>query len=373
MVVIVALATPSRAGTPGLRLPAPVTIETGAARFQLERDGLVRRLPRHVLPFPPDAAWFPGTGVWYAIRHRRLVVGRWEKPLWRASGEYPARYRFGVGAIGEHTVAYSYRRHGAEWLYVSPLTGRERRIARNEFPLGWTNGGFYVYRYRGRQLLLRGKTGVLEATLVRLPASYFYDRTTENLYFIAQGRLWRAHGAVVRAMTSLARLGLLPQRPDAEIIPVGPLVELLTNGRLILLHADGTLFAETRLPNPHESISSAVAVASGARAVAYTVATGSSSNEETIYILHAGARAAIVLDREPADLGGCVSGAAVQWHGRWLLYTASGGYLAVIDSTRRRPQIDLTAIEQSLSGNRSGVSAYWSGDRPVGLTSTFHP
>ena len=362
--MIGALATPSRAGTPGLRLPAPITIETGTARFQIERDGLVRRLPRRVLPFPPDVAWFPGTGVWYAIRHRHLVVGRWEKPLWRSSGEYRARYQFGVVTIGERTVAYSYRRHGAEWLYVSPLAGRERRVARNEFPLGWTRGGFYAYRYGGRQLLLRGKTGALEATVVRMPATYFYDRTTESLYFIARGTLWRAQGAAVKAMASLAGVGLPPRKPDAEIVPLGSLLELLTNGRLIVLHADGTLFAATRLPDPHEAISSEVAVAPDASAVAYTVAIGTSTNEETVYVLRAGARAAIALNREPAELGGCVSGATVRWHGRWLLYSATGGYLAVIDSARKRPQIDLSAIAQRLSGNRNGISAYWSGHGP---------
>jgi hypothetical protein len=49
-----------------------------------------------------DAAgvsWFPGTGTWFAIRRRHLVVGRGRRTLWRSHEEIAAS-RLGVIAAG---------------------------------------------------------------------------------------------------------------------------------------------------------------------------------------------------------------------------------------------------------------------------------
>ncbi|MBV9366539.1 MAG: hypothetical protein JO046_02250 [Solirubrobacterales bacterium] len=366
-------ASASPAGTTtraAVRLPAPITIDAGARRFQVERNGDIRSVPPRILPFPRDVAWVPGTGAWYAIRHRHLIVGRWRRTLWRSSGQYQGTLPIGIVTIGHHAVAFSYRTAGAERLYVSSLDGHERRVAPNEFPLGWTSGGFYAYRYRGHLLLLRTDMGALERVVVRSPASYVYDRTTQSLYFIAGGSVMWAHGGVNEPLASLRRLQLPVRKPDVELDPLGRLVELLTNQRLILLNLDGSLFAETKLPAPAGELAGTVAVAPDGRAVAYTSLSNSGSSgstgTETVYVLRAGGHIATAVRREHAPDSGCVIQADIQWHGRWLLYSATGGYLSVVDSTARRPATELTNIARRLtSPSSSAFSAYWSGEPPA--------
>jgi hypothetical protein len=82
-------------------------------------------------------------------------------------------------------------------------------------------------------------------------------------------------------------------------------------------------------------------------------------------MLRAGARAACPPYRQRIENSGCERGAGVQWHGHWLLYTTSDGYLAVLDSTRRHRAIRLRPIVRSLPGHPEGISAYWTGQAPA--------
>lgn len=87
---------------------------------------------------------------------------------------------------------------------------------------------------------------------------------------------------------------------------------------------------------------------------------------ETVYVIRAGAHAAPTLYRQRIAGGNpCGRAAGVQWHGRWLLYTTSGGTLVVLDSTGRHHAIELSPLVRNLPGHSNGISAYWTGQAPA--------
>jgi hypothetical protein len=350
------------------RIPGPITIVAGRTALRIGRDGRVERVRPAPQPFPRDGAWFPGTDTWYAIRAGHLVVGRGRKALWRSRELFAGRDRPGVVAAGPSGVAYQHDHK----LYVAALGGAERPVARRELPLGWTAGGLYTYSYGRRALLLRSDSGGLVQVLARLAPSSNYAVAGGTLYFIDRGVLSSARGAQTRRLASLRALGLAA---TAWMQPLGPLVELQDQRRLVVVRDDGSLFASIPLPriDGHaENISSSLETASRATAVAFTAAYGHGADPnagrgprgtETVYVLRAGGRGAQALHTERLQFAVCERGADVQWRGRWLLYGNSEGHVAVIDSTGRHRAIELTSVARRLAGARSGLSAYWSGGR----------
>jgi hypothetical protein len=269
-----------------------------------------------------------------------------------------------------HTVAFQHDHK----LYLARLVGgAERPVANREMPLGWAPGGLYTYRYQGRQLLLRSDTGALLRTIARGPLGSNYFVTDGSLYFIVHGILMTARGARIQQLGSVASLGL----SDPWWQPVGPLLELEDNSRLVVLRPDGSVFASTPLPRRNgrtESISSSLVVAPDASAVAFTGASGladdpatarGATGTETVYLLRAGARTATPEHTEGVAFKVCERGAGLQWHGSWLLYSNSEGHLAAIDTAGTRRAIELGGLVRSLPGTRTGFSANWSG-QPAG-------
>jgi hypothetical protein len=255
-------------------------------------------------------------------------------------------------------------------LYLARLRGAERPIAHRELPLGWTTGGLYTYRYQGRQLLLRSDTGGLVKVIARRPLGSDYYAANGSLYFISRGLLMSAHGARVERLVSLNRLGL-SAAPSLQ--PLERLVELQDDHRLVVVRPHGSVFAWTGLPlshGPAESISSSLVIAPGARAVAFTAASGQAGDPaagrahgtETVYLLRSGSRAAIPQHSEPTSFG-CERWASLAWHGKWLLYSSTAGNLAVIDTSMARRAIELGSLVRNLSGTGARFSAYWSGQR----------
>lgn len=358
----------------GGRLPAPVTIAPGgifgSTAFRVGRDGRIRRIPAPATPWPREASYFPGTGTWYMLENRHLVVGRGRKALWRSRGEVPSRNQLGVIAAGTRAVAFQ-REHK---LYIAPLGGAERPVADRELPLGWTTGGLYTYRYQGRQLLLRRDTGALVKVIARRPLGSDYQVAGGSLYFISRGVLMSAHGASVERLASLSDLGL---SEDSWLQPLGRWVELQDNHRLVVVEPDGSVFASTSPPRTRgqtDTISSALAVAPGEGAVAFTAASGRtaqpssalpSSGVETVYLLRSGAHAAIPVHRDRVTFAPCERGASLQWHGHWLLYSATEGNVAAIDTADFRRTIQLGRLIKALPGLRDGFGAYWSAQAPV--------
>ena len=250
-------------------------------------------------------------------------------------------------------------------------------MASGEYPLGWSRGGLYTRAGRGGELLLRGDTGALRATLARQVYTYAYDHSSGSLYFIAHGSLVRADGLTQHRIASLAQLGLAPGR-TLQLQPLGRLVALEDTHRLVVVRADGVLFASTRLPRGrtrHDDISTELSAASTAQAVAFTATRGNtaygSHGNETVYLLTPGAHAARPIHSERVSFAICERGADVAWHGRWLLYSNSEGNTALIDTTRPQHAIELTRIVHHLpgiSGDEGNLdfTASWSG-HPTGL------
>jgi hypothetical protein len=356
----------------GVRLPAPITIAAGrvigSVMLRIGRHGRVRRILGAQRPIPREAVWFSGTGTWFMFRRGHLVVGHGRRPLWR-SREGIAASELGVIMASSHTVAFQHDHK----LYLAPLTGAERLVAHRELPLGWTPGGLYTYRYHGRELLLRSATGRLLKVIARDPLGSDYQVASGRLYFISRGVLMSAYGAHTGRLVSLASLGL---SADSWLQPLGRLVELLDNNRLVVLRPDGSQFAWTHLPRSQgapESISSSLVVAPQASAVAFTAAAGESNDPtaaqpgrgtETVYLLRPGARLATTVHSEQVDFKICERGASLQWHANWLLYSNSEGHLVAIDTTDARRSVELTRTVRRLAGTQGSFSAHWSGQQP---------
>ena len=352
----------------GVRLPAPITIAAGQGgrllTYRIGLEGRVRRIANPQSPFPPDTSWFPGDGTWSTIQHGHLIVGRGRKPLWRSHGKIAAS-QLGVIATGTHEVAFQ---HDHE-LYLARLGHAERAITHRELPLGFTAGGLFTYRYRGRQLVLRSDSGALVKVIARRPLGSDYSVTNGTLYFITRGALMSAHGARVTHLGSLTRLGL---SADTWLQPLGRLVELQDDDRLVVVRANGSVFASTRLPITHdqaENISSSLVAAPQVRAVAFTVAYDRMGKPpakrprgtETVYLLNAGTSSPIPVHRGPVQFDVCERGASLEWHGSWLLYTNTEGSLAAIDTTAPHRTVELRSLINRLPGTRQGFTASWSG------------
>jgi hypothetical protein len=157
--------------------------------------------------------------------------------------------------------------------------------------------------------------------------------------------------------TSLAKLSDLGFARTPALEPLGALLALHDLKRLVVLHADGSLFASTALPHRQKRtdfVSSAVTANAAADAVAYTATSGNtalgSTGTETTYLLRAGHAAATPIHTEHVDFAICERMAALSWHAQWLLYSASEGNTAVLDTTGTSPAIDLGAFARALPG-----------------------
>lgn len=356
----------SRACGVGVHLPAPVTIAAGptlgSVSYHVGRDGHVGRIARIASAFPPGAAWFPATGTWFVFRHGHLVAGRAGRAAWRS------RRRMGPNQVGlimasSHMVAFQHDHK----RYLAAGHAAERPVATREMPLGFTHGGLYTYRYQDRALLLRSDTGALLKTITRRPLGSDYFIARGSLYFIAYGVLTRARGPRIQRLASLASLGI----SNPWLQPIGRLLELQDNSRIVVVRPDGAVFASTTLPRADgktESISSSLTAAPDASAVAFTAAAGESNDPnatrraygtETIYLLRPGSHAATPIHTEHVAFKVCERGASLQWHARWLLYSNSEGHLAAIETTGARHAIELSSLIRSLPGTRDGFSANW--------------
>ena len=336
------------------RLPAPVTITAGHAAYRIARDGRVSHTSPPRSPYPRDATWFPGTNTWYRIEHTHLVVGRGRKALWRSHQEIAAN-QIGLIAAGPKAVTFQHDHR----LYIAPLGGVERPVASRELPLGWTTGGLYTYSYPRRELLLRDNTGTVMKAIGRQPQEYQFDLTTRNLYFLTHGVLIGAHGTHVWRLASLHSLGM---STNTSLQPLGRLIELMDDHRLALVRPDGSLFASTPIAGL-DRISSFVATAPDASAVAFTALTGPTRhpNAENVYLLRAGAHAARIVHHQPGSFGGCAQWANVTWHRTWLLYSDNNGKLAAIDTAGAHRTLQLDGLARHLLKRREQFDARWRG------------
>jgi hypothetical protein len=347
-------------------LPAPVAITTECGRFRIGRDGRITRTPNH-LPVPRGAAWYPADGAWYKLEDGHIVVGRWRQRLWRSQGRFTPGYDVGALTIGPHALAFSYG--NSTRLYVAGLGSAEREVADGEYPLGWTRAGdLFTRAGRHGELRLRHASGDLALTLATGIFDYAFDRTNGEVDFVRNGRVLRTNGLAPVGFADLARLELT-RRPDLN--PLGRLLALRDQRRIVVLRRNGSLFASARIP-PRRSrvdgISSAFTAAPDGRAVAFAAARAlhGSLGVEMIYLLRAGTRRVAAVHSVHLRFAVCERAADLAWHGRWLLYSASEGNVVVVDGDRRRRGIELTRTVLRLPGSHGGeghanVNASWSG------------
>lgn len=333
-------------------LPAAIRVTTSCGSFRIGADGRIARVSSD----PPPFDWLPPDGIWSRSDRGHLVVGRWQRTLWRSTGRFSRRGEDGYVAIVRNRVVFSYGNRALR-LYDAPLGGRERLVADGEFPLGAAPGGFYTRRVRGAELVLRSATGGFRATVARSVGTYAYAPDGQRLLFLERGRLLRAQGAHVRPLANLSRLRI-PAR-HLQIVPLGRLVGLENERRLVVLRPDGSLFASTALPfatGRVEFISGVPTAAPDGAAVAFAAIRGDSTNEEvmergveTVYVLRPGGRAAAVVDRQRTWFNVCGHTADLAWYGTWLLYAADGGGAAAIDIDGDHT-IGLSSIVRRLPG-----------------------
>ncbi len=359
-----------RAACRGQPRPAPIGITTGWGSYLIASDGRVSRAADPPTVRPPGAIWFPASGTWYMLERGHLVVGLGSRRLWRSQETFTSRFQLGVIVAGPDAVALQ---HGHK-LWVAPRGGIERPVSTRELPLGWTTGGLYTYRYQDHALLLRSDTGALVKVIGRRPLGSDYEVQTGTLYFISGGVLMSAHGAQVRRLAWLRRLGV---SAAPGLTSLGRFVELQDDHRLVVVRPDGSVFASTPLPGSDghtDTVSSSLAVAPDGRAVAFTAAAGEwaetprhpdgVAGAESVYLLRPGAHTAAPMHTEHLVFTPCERGAGLKWNGSWLLYTNAEGNLVAVDTAGAHHTIDLTSVVGRLPGAREGFAAYWSGRPP---------
>jgi len=381
MLAVAAVAVLSAAAAPGalagascasavpvgtVRLPAPIVVTTDCGRYRFDRSGAVRFLRGLALPVPAGASYYLDL-TWYRLRGGHLVVGHRQRTLWRSRGIFRGRF-VDVGAVASSraAVAYSVFHGRRQSLFVARLGRAEQLVAGGETPLGFTAAGGLIGQRRWT-LLLRSSSQWRPSRVIGRVSRVVFDHSTRTVYFVRRGRLERFDGVRIANLAALAALRVGP-RPQIE--PLGRLVGVLGLRRLVVLRADGTVFASTELPRPlaraDAGLSSALAMERDAGAVAFTATRGNtalgSEGTELVYLLRPGARAASVVFRERVGFAVCERGAGLAWRGRRLLYSTSEGRVALIDAADPAASIDLTATVARLPGmgGDGSFDASWS-------------
>ncbi len=351
-------AVPPAAAPAGL--PWPVVLQTNCGRFTVNTDGRVALQPGRSLPVPAGAAWSPLDGRWWKVADGHLLVGRWHETLWRSHGTFRRTGQVGAITLGTNLLAFSYEYGSDEKLYVARLDGPERHLATREYPLAWTpTAQLLTQSENGRRLYAR-RTDGSGRRMLAAHASILATAPNGVLFFLERGRLMSTDGGRPAVLTPLAGLGLTG-KPELEAL--GPLVALRDRHRLVVLHADGSLFASAPLPRwkkRTDGVSSGVAADASADTVAFTATDRNtalgSTGTETIFVVRAGDTKATPLHRERTDFKICERMAELEWREHWLLYSASEGNVVAIDAHDPSRSVNLSAFARTLLGTQDDDS-----------------
>ena len=345
-------------------LPAAVVVATSCGRFRLDTSGRVTYLGRRTLPVPRRARGYWADLTWYGFDRGHLLIGRGHRQLWRSRRRYAGTNPMNVGAValGAHELAFSYIRRLRSYLYLAGYRSAERLVARGETPLMFLPSGV-TWRDRSRALLLRAPGGRRKRLLVPYASNPAVDDRSGVLVFRAGERL----GAIVRGrVRHLGDLRALGVKGWPVIEPLGGVVSVHDRNRLVVLDYDGRLVASTPLPlrrQRADGVSSSVAANPDRTAFAFTATDGNtayaSRGHETVYALTAGERQARQIFDEQLDFADCERMAELAWHGEWLLYSATEGRAAIVDSTSRAQPIELSGVIARLPGMQSGGDGYF--------------
>ncbi len=296
-----------------------------------------------------------GPGVPVVQRGGRIAVLRGGREVWRSTERFRAVAVFAT--LGRRVVGFSYERYArgrsSEVLYVAALEGREREIASDEQPLGWTSSG-RLLTWRFRQgflgLYLRGSDGSLLGRIgARLREIRFQPASRSVLALSRSGVLERYDGRW-RRLADLRALGF-GRRASFEPL-AGGLIGVLEGTHVAVLRRDGALFASARFRRQRGAFSVAgqsglVANAAGSE-VAFAVTRDDNGNApagwESLYVLRAGNSSAREVYSGRLRFAVCERWTNLGWHGDWLLYATTEGKTLALDSRTPTRRIDLTQL-----------------------------
>lgn len=316
-------------------LPAPVVLQTPCARFVVQPDGTVSAEPLPSTPLRVGSISL-SRGAWLIHRDMHLLAYRDGKTLWRSAGRFPlSDHRHAWGVLGKSSIAFVYGRD----LYVASLDGRERRVGRDEQPVGWSTRG-ELYTFLGHrhhdELRLRSASGKLLGTIASRVGESSFEPGWGTVVYRSHGGLFRADGLrrheIVRFSSLGFRHGVWGQPVDEG------LVEVSAGHRSAVLYHNGSVFG--RLPLPFVWFTAA----GDRHAIAYTA-------NRSVYVLDARSSAPRRVYRGLPAPGCSGDGVTLAWHADWLLVNSSqqGKVVALDTSSGRR--VDLTRLVRRLPAN----------------------
>jgi hypothetical protein len=293
---------------------------------------------------------------WFGLERHHIVIGRAMDRLWRSHDAYRGAHAGDVGriALGQTTLAFSYYRGRRPLLYVARYGGPEHTVARGEWPVAFTDGKLVTQSNRST-VVLRGLDGRRLRVLAWRVSDVEAGPRSRGVVFRVKGKLFAFDGDRVRELATLRKLGFTAK--SLSIQPLGRLVALRDQRRLVILDRAGRLVAKTPLPHGPkmvDGVSSAVVANASATAVAFTATSGNtaygSRGSETVYVLRAGEHRARPVLTEKLLFKVCERMADLSWRGRYLLYSDTELRAAVVDVSGHAAPVELTPAIARLPG-----------------------
>jgi hypothetical protein len=327
----------------GPRVPAPIVFRTLCGVFELRRDGSVvdGRLPTDVPRWAPGAISHPDPRTWVAHPHRRLAVYRDGRLLWHS---HVTGGSDNV-AVGDGHVAFTSFRHYAMTLWVAPLGGRERMVARKEEVVGWVRAGLLTQR--GSDLRLRARDGRFLRRLARARTALMDG--DEAVVLRTDGLLVRTDGWRGRTIADLRRVGPTDnswlERLD------GGLWHVSAGLRHVFLDHDGRPFASFSLRQRAGELAGNVLPLPDRGAVLFVIHRRRTLDEKgamTVYRLDREGRAPRPLFDAPVRQLTCGDWGGLEYRGGRVLFASNVAGIAILDPDGRARPIDLTRFVRRL-------------------------
>jgi hypothetical protein len=338
-----------------VRVPAPLEITTPCAVYTISSLGPVTVAER---PDPREGiTWMQiaGPSAQVVQRGARIAVLHAGREVWRSTGSFRAAAVFAT--LGPHAVAFGdedlARGDPATDLYVAPLNGRERKVAKGEQPLGWTaSGRLLTWKFRRGffDLYVHKADGSLLARAGARLRELRFQPATRTVLALSRSDVLERYDDHWQRVADLRALGF---GRHASFEPLaGGLIGVLEDRHAAVLRHDGALFASARFARRQRAFSLAgqsglVANAAGT-AVAFAVTSGddgyASVGRESLYVLRAGDRSPREVYSGALRFAVCERWASLDWHDDWLLYATTEGKTLALDSRTPARSVDLTRL-----------------------------
>ncbi len=333
----------------GPEVPAPISLRTVCGVFELRRDGSVvyGRSPRWAPAWAPGASSHPDPQTWVAHPHRRLAVYRDGRLLWHS------HFTGGTDdvAVGEGHVAFTmFRRWTGMTVWVAPIGGRERMVARKENVVGWIPAGLVTQR--GSDLRLRAPDGRFLRSLATARTAFLEgDRA---IVLRTDGVILRTDGWRSRTLADLRPFGMAKDPWLARLD--GGLMQVTAGNRVLFLDRDGRRFASAAFARAGKrdaggAIAGNVVLLPDRSAVLFVVTRRKSWKDpgvDTVYRLDRGHRVPRPLFVTRVRQLTCGDWAGLAYRRGRVLFGSNEAGIAILDPTGRARPIDLTGVSRRL-------------------------